>query len=411
MSELRAIDPAPFRARYAGPSLESAGERPELQWVKISRLRIDPKYQREIADRGAKNVVSIATRFRWSKFEPVMIAPIADGLFAVINGQHRATAAALRGFESIPCCIVKASVTEQADSFVAINGDVTVMTPLQLHAARLAAGDPAAVKLVEACTEAGVAICRYPVPANKVKPGETLAIGMLRSALDKYGREVLVAALSCITQTRKGNPGMIRAALVEALCVVLESEPAWRADRARLIFIMQTFDFAAQFNTARAKSIGTGTKVSAVLVEAIAGHLDSKSSAAPAAPAQAPAKPAAPAPVKASPAPPAPAAKPVAAVRPAAATGVLSIGRDQITFNGRHVRVSPRQALLVAALAKAKPNCIGDDFLISKIWNVRPANAGELLNQLVIDLAPLRAIGLEVRTQRGVGRQLVEVAA
>ena len=398
MSELRAIDPAPFRARYAGPSLESAGERPELQWVKISRLRIDPKYQREIADRGAKNVVSIATRFRWSKFEPVMVAPIADGLFAVINGQHRATAAALRGFESIPCCIVKASVAEQADSFVAINGDVTVMTPLQLHAARLASGDPAAVRLVEACTESGVAICRYPVPANKVKPGETLAIGMLRSALDKYGRDVLVAALSCITQTRKGNPGMIRAALVEALCVVLESEPAWRADRSRLIFAMQTFDFAAEFNAARAKSIETGTKVSAVLVEAIAGHLDSKSPAAPAAPDPAPAQPAAPAPVKASPAPPAPASKP-AATRPAAGNGALSIGRDQITFNGLHVRVSPRQALLVAALAKAKPNCIGDDFLISKIWTVRPANAVEMLNQLVIDLAALKSIGLEVRTR------------
>ena len=45
---LRAIDPAPLRPRYAGAASEP-GERPELQWLKISRLRIDPRYQREIS--------------------------------------------------------------------------------------------------------------------------------------------------------------------------------------------------------------------------------------------------------------------------------------------------------------------------------------------------------------------------
>jgi hypothetical protein len=392
---LRAIDLAPLRPRYTGPASE-VGERPELQWVKIVRLRIDPRYQREIGRRGAENILAIAANFKWTKFAPVVVAPIPGSLFAIVDGQHRSTAAALRGFESVPCVIVVADEADQADSFVAINANVTAMSPLQLHAARLAAGSKEATALGEVCAEAGVTICRYPVPANKIKPGETLAVGMLQGALAKYGRDVLVPALCCITQTRRGNPGLIRAQIVEALCSVLGAQPAWRNDRNGLIFRMQTFDFAAQFNDARAKSIESGQKVAAHLIEALSVHLDKP---APAAPAPA-AKPAT--------AKPAPAAKPAAPIT--RQTGGLSIGRDEVSRGGKTVKVGPRGALLVAALDRAKPNCVGDNFLIGKIWSMRPDHANELLDQLVRNLDALKELGLEVRTQRGVGRQLVDLA-
>lgn len=392
---VRAIDIAPFRARYTGPASE-VGERPELQWVKLARLRIDPRYQRDIGRRGAENIISIASNFKWAKFAPVVVAPIADGLFAIVDGQHRSTAAALRGFESVPCVVIAADDAAQADAFVAINANVTLMSPLQLHAARLAAGNPTATALTEVCREAGVTICRYPVPANKIKPGETLAVGMLQSALAKYGREVLVGALSCITQTRKGNPGLIRAQIVEALCAVIEASTEWLNNRKALVFRMQTFDLAAQFNTARTASIESGNKVSAHLVEAIGEHLEDPPQAAPAQPA---------APVIST----ANVAKAAAVVRPV--VGGLSIGRDEISRGGHKIKVGPRAALLVAALSKAKPNCVGDDFLISKIWTQRPANAGEILDQIVRELAPLKQLGIEVRTQRGIGRQLVEITS
>lgn len=390
---LRAIDPSPLRSRYTGPASE-VGERPELQWLKISRLRIDPRYQREIGRRGADNILSIAPAFRWAKFAPVIVASIGEGLFAIVDGQHRTTAASLRGFESVPCVIIAADDAEQADAFVAINANVTAMSPLQLHAARLAAGDKAASALTEVCLEASVTICRYPVPANKIKPGETLAVAMLQAALDKYGKDTLIAALSTITQTRRGNPGMIRAQIVEALCAILEAEPDWRADRKRLIFAMQSFDFAAEFNAARAKSIDSGTKVSTILVEAIGEHLDQRADEP--APAVAPVAPA----KKVTAAPPAPVTGP----------GTISVGREEITFNGRRQRCTPRAAQLVGLLAKAKPNPIGDEFLIAKLWTQRPPNAGEYLDGLVHELGSLKKIGLEVRTLKGIGRQITEIA-
>lgn len=295
---LRCIDPAPLRARYTGPASE-VGERPELQWLKIAKLRIDPRYQREISERGDRNIVGIATAFAWAKFTPVIVAPIGSGLYAIVDGQHRTTAAALRGFDSVPCVIIAADAAAQADAFVAINGSVTAMTPLQLHAARLAAGNAEASELAAVCREADVTICRYPIPANKIKPGETLAVSMLQGLLKRFGREVLIAALCCITRTRKGNPGMIRAQVVEGLCVVLEAEPTWRADRKRLIFTMQTFDFIAAFNAARLAAIRNGGKIVDAFVEQVVAHLDPEAppeaeapqAAAPAAPVARPAMP------------------------------------------------------------------------------------------------------------------------
>jgi hypothetical protein len=180
----------------------------------------------------------------------------------------------------VPCVIIQVDGAEQADAFVAINANVTAMSPLQLHAARLAAGNSDAAELTEVCREADVTICRYPVPANKMKPGETLAVGMLQSVLAKFGREVLIAALCCITKTRRGNPGMIRKQIVRR-CAPCSRPSALARRSRRLIFAMQTFDFAAQFTAASAKSIEAGETVSARLVEAIAAHLDGKVETAP----------------------------------------------------------------------------------------------------------------------------------
>jgi hypothetical protein len=276
MADLRRIDIKAFGGRFSGSTAPDSGPAPDLRWIAIVALRIDPSYQRHVLRTGEKNILAIARGFEWAKFAPVIVAPIEGGLFAIIDGQHRATAAALCGKKEVPCQVVIADRRKQAEAFAAVNGNVTAMSSLQLHAARVAAGEPKALALAEACAEADVSICRYPIPGNKMKPGETLAVGVMAGLLEKFGREIFVAALSCITKTRKGNPGMIRAQIVDALCAVLEAEPAWFADTKRLIIAMQTFDFAAEFNAARAKSVTEGDTIGAVLVESIYAHLDDK---------------------------------------------------------------------------------------------------------------------------------------
>jgi hypothetical protein len=273
--QLRPIVLTRFEGRFLGTRHET-GPKPELRWIPIRQLRIDEIFQRKILRRGELRILQIAQEFEWVKFKPVIVAPLPKDLFSIIDGQHGTTAAALRGIKEVPCQVVAADRRKQAEAFAAINGNVTAITPLQLHAARVAAGEPKALELAQACAEADVTICRYPVPANKMKVGETIAAGMLHGLLEKFGRGVFVSALCCLTKTRRGNVGLIRAQIVDALCAVLEADPVYTADRKRLIKAMQTFDFAAQFNAARAAAINEGCSIGDALVDAIGAHLESK---------------------------------------------------------------------------------------------------------------------------------------
>lgn len=267
---MRAVDISGY-PKVTAPS--SFGKPARLEWLAIKQLVIDPEYQREIGIAGRKNVLKIAAAFDWSRFTPVIVAPAGSNQFAIVDGQHRATAAALCGIDKVPCAIIDGSRAAQAAAFAAINTVVTAMSPLQVHAAKLAAGDAVATALVKACTEAGVTICRYPVPANKMKVGETLAASKLYQMLSKFGEDTFIVALSCITRTRNGYPGFVRAQIVEALCVVLEAEPDWR-DSRKLLKAMQDIDIAEAFGKARKATEGSRSGVVAELIDAFAAHLE-----------------------------------------------------------------------------------------------------------------------------------------
>lgn len=275
MIAYRRIDPNSYPAlSVAAPESVLPGTKPILKWLKISELRVDPVYQRHVLRAGERNVIKIAGEFRWARFAPVIVAPAEGGGYAVIDGQHRALAAALAGLSEVPCQVIGIDRAEQARAFAAINGQVTPITSLQLHASRVAAGDPAAKALNEVCTRAGVSICRYPVPGNKMKVGETTAVGTLARFLRSYGASVLVPALKCITATGDGNPGYVRAPIVGALCAVLESEPDFAADEKRLLGAMQAFDFAKAFlGASQGQREGKGS-IESLLVDRIADHLE-----------------------------------------------------------------------------------------------------------------------------------------
>jgi len=124
----RHIDPTPY-VEGLDPSLApDLGPLPELRWIPISQLVIDPRYQRDIGRAGAKNVRRIAERFDWTKFGVTIVARLAEDLYAIVDGQHRTTGAAGRGIEAVPCLVIHADPKLQAESFAAINGAVTPMS-------------------------------------------------------------------------------------------------------------------------------------------------------------------------------------------------------------------------------------------------------------------------------------------
>src|SRR6201993_3786061 len=136
---------------FEKPNPTSPGAVPMLQWLKVEDLVVAPAYQRPIGGNGRRNVDRIAREFSWSCFAPVVVSPVEGGKFAIIDGQHRTTSAALVGFETVPCQIVIAAREEQAAAFKAINGTTTPISQMALHAAALVASEAWAVQIAHAC--------------------------------------------------------------------------------------------------------------------------------------------------------------------------------------------------------------------------------------------------------------------
>jgi hypothetical protein len=230
---------------FEKPDNHATGAAPMLRWLRIADLVIDPIYQRPITGNGRHNVDRIARSFSWSCFSPVVVSPVEGGKFAIIDGQHRTTAAAILGLENVPCQIVIAAREEQAIAFKAINGATTPISQMALQAAGLAGNDAWAVQIAQVCHCANVELLRYPVPVSRQAPGQTMAVGAISRCLKKYGEETLTMALQCVTQTSNNKQGALTARTIKALCAVLERNPQWRDKKPALLDAFESIDLLA----------------------------------------------------------------------------------------------------------------------------------------------------------------------
>lgn len=216
---------------------ELRGAAVSMKWLPIENLRVNSTYQRSISSGGKSNTRQIAAKFAWRKFTPVVVCRVEgeDDVYAIIDGQHRATAAALLGLKEVPCSIVAApSIEEQADSFKSINANITRVTPQDLHFANLASGDEDAKKIADICKKAGVTITKNPKPGSKLAVGECQTVAVFKQCLRDFPEPIMINALNCIVKTGNGNPGLLRPALIKAICKLLRANPKWQDNRLLL---------------------------------------------------------------------------------------------------------------------------------------------------------------------------------
>ncbi len=214
---LRPISIDDFAADVLRRPVEECGPAPQLQWLDIAALVVDPAYQRDITAQGKRNVKRIAEQFDWRYFSPVIVAPIAGGRYAVVDGQHRTTAAMLVGHASVPCQVIMAAPGEQAKAFTAVNGTVTRVHTLAMHKAAVAAGDEVAREVERVAKAGGAKILSYPVPELKQAPGQTMAIGALRDLIAEYGAEATILGLRSVTETANAVRGGLTAPIVKSV--------------------------------------------------------------------------------------------------------------------------------------------------------------------------------------------------
>lgn len=227
------------------PAARDFGALPQLKWLPVASLKIDSGYQRSIMAKGRANIALIVAEFSWSRFSPLVVRPIVDGLYAIIDGQHRTAAAKRLGIADVPCQIVAVKPAEAAKIFTAINGNVTPMTPQYLYKAALASGEPWALQIERIAARAKVDVLRYPVPISKQKPRQTMMIGTLRNRLARYGEDLVGLALEGMMAAPGADvPGFARALALDAAIARVHATPDALKDRAATIKALARLNYA-----------------------------------------------------------------------------------------------------------------------------------------------------------------------
>lgn len=247
MSDLRRIDLLDRKAAPAPPDMTP----PQLLWVEIAALRVDDTYQRPIMKRGWRQIEWIAENFNWASFQPVLVSRIEGGLFALIDGQHRAHAALLAGFDTIPALCVEVDQVQQAAAFARVNGNVTQITQQAMFKAALAAGEMWAVESDRAVSEAGCTLMRYMKSGAERKPGEVFQIGMVREMVRNGEAEAVTAGLDALRRSSAGsNPDVWTSQIVKPWLTAIASNVAYLrldlADALDVIDLVTLYDDASE---------------------------------------------------------------------------------------------------------------------------------------------------------------------
>ena len=209
---------------------QAAGKPPALEWLPISALCVDDEYQRPISKRGLGTIGKIADDFRWARFSPVIVTKVGVDSYAIIDGQHRATAALSQGYDKVPAYIVSVDGKEAAQVFAAVNGVVTPMSAQSVFKAARAGGETWALEIDAACKAAGIKALIHPTPKIHLKTGDTIAVGRLRHINLRHGVKFLTAVLRCLMAFNDmGVPGNVTANTIRRCAQLFTGRPDWIA--------------------------------------------------------------------------------------------------------------------------------------------------------------------------------------
>jgi hypothetical protein len=166
--------------------LRDPGEVPVLDWIDKGAIDVDDRYQRGLDE---ARVDRILASFAWDSFGAVVIAPAAEGRYHCIDGQHRLEAAKRHPkVDHVPAVIITSRPVEgEAATFVTVNRDRKNVSQLEMYWAELTAGHPDAQTVAQVAERTGIRILRSATPAKDTKPGDTMAIGTIRSLVERLG--------------------------------------------------------------------------------------------------------------------------------------------------------------------------------------------------------------------------------
>lgn len=195
---------------------------PIFELVRPAELYVDPTYQRNVGDRGMRQIRRIIENFEWTKYKPPICAYAeheGKTILKVLDGQHTAIAAASNpNIDTIPIMIVEAESTiDQAKAFIGQNTDRLGVTTLQLHQAALAAGDEDAQTIELVCARANVQLLKTTNAYSGTGSRQTIAIKQIEAMIGRHGPVVSREILEVLANADRGPLTAPQIKAVEAL--------------------------------------------------------------------------------------------------------------------------------------------------------------------------------------------------
>lgn len=181
------------------------------KWIAIKYLSVVwAQAQREYNERHAKR---IADSFDPDLFDDLVVTlPNGDGIYHVVDGQHRA--AAVRSLygeeEKLPCRVVSVENPARAAAiFDKINTGRRLPTSLEKFKVRVTSGSETEVAINNLVTSLGLIIEMNSTPRS------IRAVGSLVNVYNSFGLEVLKDALMAIIATWPNDKGAFEGPIIE----------------------------------------------------------------------------------------------------------------------------------------------------------------------------------------------------
>lgn len=209
------------------------GPKPELVWVPKEECYVDDRYQRQVTKTGTTLINRIVREFSWAKFPPLLAGPKTKHGYPIIDGQHRLNAAMLHpAVTEVPLWIIASGeVSDQADSFVAVNKDRQQVNPVNVFWAAVAAQEPDALAIKNLVEEAGVEVGRT---MGGLQPARTtIALDLIKRMSNGLGPHIVKEALRVLAEAQPDTINLFRTPIIEGT-IRLISQHKVKIDMVRL---------------------------------------------------------------------------------------------------------------------------------------------------------------------------------
>jgi len=174
----------------------------KLQYLSLDVLIVDERAQREFNEKRARR---IADNFHPGALGALSVAPAINGVYRIVDGQHRAAALRMLGHAVAPCVIsAEQTIEGQARDFRLINTERRSVNSVELFKVRLTEGDPQSIEINQI-----VEACGYTISFSYNKTPQTIvAVEALNAVYGNGGADGLRKTLSAL---HAGWPGQIDA--------------------------------------------------------------------------------------------------------------------------------------------------------------------------------------------------------